>query len=166
MGKVLVSDDKLTAIGDAIRSKAGTSGAMTLDAMAAAIAAISTGAELPSGVACGELNLTNTSTSTTNLTVITTAQIGFTPTHFMLVFVGSTTTANTMLATTFDAWGTKYSRSTAYLNGSSAVARLNATTAWTTQTNGYLYLSSNTVYYRNYSSYVLRTGRYIWLAIQ
>lgn len=50
MTKYACSESKLTALGDAIRDKAGTTGKMTLDEMAAAVEGISTGYELPEGL--------------------------------------------------------------------------------------------------------------------
>ena len=53
MTKYACSESKLTALGDAIRDKAGTTGKMTLDEMATAVEGISTGIDpsvLPEGV--------------------------------------------------------------------------------------------------------------------
>ena len=50
MTKYACSESKLTALGDAIRDKAGTTGKMTLDEMATAVEGISTGYELAEGL--------------------------------------------------------------------------------------------------------------------
>lgn len=50
MTKYACSESKLTALGDAIRDKAGTTDKMTLDQMATAVEGISTGYELPEGL--------------------------------------------------------------------------------------------------------------------
>ena len=50
--RYLVQDPSLTALGDAIRDKAGTTGKMTLDEMATAVEGISTGYELAEGLNC------------------------------------------------------------------------------------------------------------------
>ena len=77
MGKGLISGAKLTAIADAIRSKTGGTAALTPDAMAAAVAGISTGTP----VAAGTFTPANKNLKSYPITV---SGLGFTPSRVVI----------------------------------------------------------------------------------
>lgn len=111
----------------------------------------------------GEVSLT-TSSSTTSIKITDTSEIGFTPKAFFLICDVNKTTRYMVSLSYFVTMGSNYKRHTVY-RGSSADSYINSATNWTTQTSGYLYFNSNTVYFRNYSSYRIATATYRWIAV-
>lgn len=118
-----------------------------------------------SDVATGTLTVANNVSSSTSTQITTTSTIGFTPTKFFFWKDARTATSNHVHQATFTTIGSYYIRTmTRYSN--SAFATSGNTNNWTTQTAGYLYFNSNTVYFRSSSSYILSAGTWNWVAIK
>ena len=122
---------------------------------------------MPDGVAYGEVQITNTSTSTMNVNIVTTDEVGFVPTHFYLWRENFDATANSVHSYQYDVFGTQYNRKNSrYANNTRALSAISATTNWTTNTAGHLYLSGKQISVRSTSSYICRAGKWKWIAIR
>lgn len=122
------------------------------------------------GTAAGAVNIKmgtvslTTSSSTTNIKITDTTEIGFTPKAFFLICDTHQTSRYYVNDTSFTTRGSNYTRHT-YYRGNNTDSYLNAQTNWTTQTSGYLYFNNNNVYFRNSSSYRIATATYRWVAV-
>ena len=106
----------------------------------------------------------NTSTSTK---ITDTTEIGFTPRVFVFARSDRSATSNHVNAATFTQLGTSsYYIRTRTRYSSNALSTSGDTNNWTTQTSGYLYFNSNTVYFRSSSSNILASGTWNWYAIK
>lgn len=121
--------------------------------------------------------------TTGNRLIVSLADIGFTPTFFMLSATTSTIDAictsltsgtesnGVIIRSLFVAdSGTSYTfsqRMYERISGTSPSASGgSATTPWTTQSNMYLYNNGTNIYYRTASNYGLpKDGEYVWLAM-
>lgn len=118
-----------------------------------------------SDVATGTLNVASNVNTSTSTTIATTSTIGFTPTKFFFWKTERTATNNHVHQATFTTLGSNYIRTmTRY--SSNALSTSGNTNNWTTQTAGYLYFNSNTVYFRSSSSYILSAGTWNWVAVK
>lgn len=123
--------------------------------------------------ATGTYTPSQTYSSTGNRAICTISEIGFTPTKFLLA-VNNTAdiygTQYAILRTSYEAAGTTvhYMRLyTRYSNTSGSLGHAGNTSNWTTQTNGYLYLSNGTIYYRTVSNCILVGNvTYTWYAYE
>lgn len=122
------------------------------------------------GTAAGAVNIKmgtvslTTSSSSTNIKITDTSQIGFTPKAFFLFCNTHQTSRYYVNDTSFTTRGSNYTRHT-YYRGNNVDSYLNSQTNWTTQTSGYLYFNNNNVYFRNSSSYRIATATYRWVAV-
>lgn len=118
-----------------------------------------------SDVATGTLTVESNVSTSTNTAIATTSTIGFTPTKFFFWKDSRTATNNHVHQATFTSLGSYYIRTmTRY--SSNALSTSGNTNNWTTQTAGYLYFNSNTVYFRSSSSYILSAGTWHWVAVK
>ena len=118
-----------------------------------------------SDVATGTLTVASNVNTSTNTAIATTSTIGFTPTKFFFWKDSRTATNNHVHQATFTSLGSYYIRTmTRY--SSNALSTSGNTNNWTTQTAGYLYFNSNTVYFRSSSSYILSAGTWHWVAVK
>ena len=122
-------------------------------------------------VKTGTVTFSSDYTTTGNRQITTVATIGFTPTRFYLHPASKssvTSSSNSIVSATYELNGTSdylrtYVRTT---NTSGSLGIAQNTSSWTTQTNGYLYLSDGTIYYRTASSSCLRATTYNWIAVE
>lgn len=116
-------------------------------------------------IATGTLTVSSNVNTSTNTTITNTSTIGFTPTKFFFWKSARTATNNHVHQATFTTFGSYYVRTmTRY--SSNALSTSGNTNNWTTQTAGYLYYNSNTVYFRSSSSYILSSGTWYWVAVK
>lgn len=118
-----------------------------------------------SDVAMGTLNVASNVSSSTNTTITNTSTIGFTPTKFFFWKDSRTATSNHVHQASFITIGSYYIRTMTRYSNSSFTSSGNANN-WTTQTAGYLYYNSNTIYFRSSSSYILSSGTWHWVAVK
>lgn len=163
--------DKLTNIANAIRTKTGKSGKLTLDQMVTEIGSISGGGGgLPTGfsqIATGTHTLSSAVVGGSTFTV--THNLGVTPDLFIFYTEKNIATTYSMLSVMRSAsfgW-----RSTSYLN--KCFYHANSTTTVTgadvTTSYGIKTLSTTTATITTYSSsnsYYWRAGTYKWIAIK
>jgi hypothetical protein len=107
----------------------------------------------------------NVSTSTSTKICSHIDDIGFTPTAFFFWRQGVSATASHCNCASFYTIGTSYVRTKTLYSGS-ALTTSGDTNNWTTRTAGYLYFTSNGVYYRSSSSNILASGTWNWVAIK
>lgn len=110
-------------------------------------------------------------TSTGNRLIVSLADIGFTPSKFMLAiqnYSAVSATQYVVLYACYDPLGGTNLRITGRTsNTSGGVGASINKSALTTQTNGYLYSNGTNIYFRTTSSYkLLSAGTYTWTAIQ
>ena len=118
-----------------------------------------------SDVAMGTLTVASNVNTSTSTKITDTTTIGFTPTKFFFWKDSRTATSNHLHQATFTTIGSYYIRTmTRY--SSNALSTSGNTNNWTTQTAGYLYYNSNTVYIRSSSSYILSSGTWHWVAVK
>lgn len=131
-----------------------------------------------SHVKSGQVTFASRYQTTGNRAVTTIANIGFTPTMFILFATDATVdSVKTSLSsgtesngvTIFAAWsnvGGFNTRNMMRISGTTpAASGSRNNTAWTTQTNNYLYCNGTNVYYRTASNYGLPAGgEYVWIA--
>ena len=107
----------------------------------------------------------NVSTSTSTKICDDVDDIGFTPTAFFFWRQGVSATANHCNCASFYTIGSSYMRTKTLYSGS-ALTTSGDTNNWTTRTSGYLYFTTNGVFYRSSSSNILASGTWNWVAIQ
>lgn len=118
-----------------------------------------------SDVKTGTLTVASNVNTSTSTKITDTTAIGFTPTKFFFWKDSRTATSNHVHQATFTTIGSYYVRTmTRY--SSNALSTSGNTNNWTTQTAGYLYYNSNTVYFRSSSSYILSSGTWHWVAVK
>lgn len=124
-----------------------------------------TGGGGSSDVVMGTLTVASNVNTSTSTQITTTTAIGFTPTKFFFWKESRTATSNHVHQATFTTLGSYYIRTmTRY--SSNALSTSGNANNWTTQTAGYLYFSSNTIYFRSSSSYILSAGTWYWVAVK
>lgn len=123
--------------------------------------------------ATGTYTPPQTFNTTGNRAITTVSEIGFTPTYFILAVNNTSDVLGTqyaILRETFETVGnpSHYFRSyTRYTNTTGTLGQAGNQGSWTTQTNGYLYLSDGTVYLRTVSNVILVGGvSYVWYAYE
>ena len=124
-----------------------------------------TGGGGSSDVVTGTLTVASNVNTSTSTQITTTSAIGFTPTKFFFYKDTRTATSNHVHQATFTTIGSYYIRTmTRY--SSNALSTSGNANNWTTQTAGYLYYNSNTIYFRSSSSYILSAGTWYWVAVK
>lgn len=117
--------------------------------------------------ATGSYTPSETYKTTANRAIVTLAEIGFTPTRFIMYVKDKTQVSGIQYAviyTTFDsAWPIRVT--VRYTNTSGTSGASPSQASWTTQTNNQLYMNGTTVYFRTVSSYILPGNvEYTWEA--
>lgn len=119
-----------------------------------------------SGVAKGTLTVASNVNTSTSTKITDTTTIGFTPKAFLFYRSDRSATNNHVNVATFVTLGSSYYVRSRTRYSSNALSTSGDTNNWTTQTSGYLYFNSNTVYFRSSSSNILAQGTWNWVAIQ
>lgn len=119
-----------------------------------------------SGVAKGTLTVPSNVNTSTNTKITDVSTIGFTPKAFLFYRSDRSATSNHVNAASFITLGSSYYIGTRTRYSSNALSTSGNTTNWTTQSSGYLYFNSDTVYFRSSSSYILAAGTWYWVAIE
>lgn len=119
-----------------------------------------------SGVVTGTLTVASNVNTSTNTTITTTTAIGFTPKKFLFYRSDRSATSNHVNQASFITLGSSYYVRTMTRYSSNALSTSGNANNWTTQTAGYLYYNSNTIYFRSSSSYILPSGTWYWVAIE
>lgn len=124
-------------------------------------------------VATGTYTPPQTYDTTGNRAICTLADIGFTPSRFILELDNKANTAQTqymIIRTSYEELGSAKSPfriSSRYSNSSGTIGAAHNTGSWTTQTNYYLYTNGTTVYFRTTNTYILPEGvTYRWTAYE
>lgn len=117
-------------------------------------------------VVMGTLTVASNVNTSTNTTIVTTSTIGFTPTKFFFWKDERTATSNHLHQASFVTIGSSYYIRTMTRYSNNALSSSGNANNWTTQTAGYLYFSSNTIYIRSSSSYILSAGTWHWVAVK
>ena len=123
--------------------------------------------------ATGSYTPASTYNTTGNMAITTIANIGFTPSKFLLAVKDLSDVSGTqyaILRTSYESIGDPehYTRLyTRYSNTSGTLGQAGNITNWTSQTDGYLYLSNGTIYYRTVRNCILVGGvEYVWYAYE
>ena len=119
-----------------------------------------------SDVKTGTLTVASNVNTSTNTKITDTTTIGFTPTKFFFWKDERTATSNHLHQASFVTIGSSYYIRTMTRYSNSSLATSGNANNWTTQTAGYLYFSSNTIYIRSSSSYILSAGTWHWVAVK
>lgn len=120
-----------------------------------------------SGVVKGTFSNPTTVSTSTNVIITTTADIGFTPTKFLMVKNSPAVTDKYINVEAYADVGGYYVRMRSVYSGqSSAFTNSTVGMAWNTQSTGYLNLTSGNVRVNTSSSYILGEGDYTWIAIE
>lgn len=125
-----------------------------------------TGGGSSSGVKTGTLTVASNVNTSTNTQITTTTAIGFTPKIFIFYRSDRSATSNHVNQASFVTLGSSYYVRTMTRYSSNALSTSGNANNWTTQTAGYLYFNSNTIYFRSSSSYILPAGTWYWIAVQ
>ena len=125
-----------------------------------------TGGGGSSDVAMGTLTVASNVNTSTSTTIATTSTIGFTPTKFLFYRSDRAATSNHVNQASFVTLGSSYYVRTMTRYSNNALSTSGNANNWTTQTAGYLYFNSNTVYFRSSSSYILSAGTWYWVAVK
>lgn len=161
--------NKLTAIANAIRSKTGKSGKMTLEQMVTEINSIS-GGGLPSGftaIAKGSHTISTAVTGSSTFTI--SHNLGYVPDMFLFYAKSNIAVAYSMLyafrCSMFGWRSSSYQNLCGYHgNSTTTVSATNATTSYGVKT---LTTSQATITpYSTSTSYGWRAGEYEWIAIK
>lgn len=119
-----------------------------------------------SGIKTGTLTVASNVNTSTSTQITTTTAIGFTPKHFLFYRSDRSATNYHINQASFITLGTSYYVRTMTRYSSNALSTSGNANNWTTQTAGYLYFNSNTIYFRSSSSYILPAGTWYWVAIE
>lgn len=119
-----------------------------------------------SGVKTGTLTVASNVNTSTSTQITTTTAIGFTPKVFIFYRSDRSATSNHVNQASFITLGSSYYIRTMTRYSSNALSTSGNANNWTTQTAGYLYFNSNTIYFRSSSSYILPSGTWNWIAVQ
>lgn len=125
-----------------------------------------TGGGGSSDVAMGTLTVASNVNTSTSTQITNTTTIGFTPTKFFFYRSDRSATSNHVNQASFVTLGTSYYVRTMTRYSSNALSTSGNTNNWTTQTAGYLYFNSDTIYFRSSSSYILPSGTWNWVAVK
>lgn len=125
-----------------------------------------TGGGGSSDVVMGTLTVASNVNTSTSTQITTTSAIGFTPTKFLFYRSDRSATSNHVNQASFVTLGSSYYVRTMTRYSNNALSTSGNANSWTTQTAGYLYFNSNTVYFRSSSSYILPAGTWYWVAIK
>ncbi len=124
-------------------------------------------------MATGTYTPSQTYNTTGNRAICTLADIGFTPSRFILEMDDKANTEQTQYAvirTSYELMGSAKSPlriTTRYSNATGSVSAASSTASWTTQTNYYLYTNGTTIYFRTTNVYLLPEGvTYKWTAYE
>lgn len=144
-------------------------GTYDVSALASAVVAVSGGGSSSIQYATGTWTPSQTYNTTGNRAIVTIAEIGFTPTRFILRATanGEATASGTQYAVFYaiydSAWPLRIS--VRYTNTSNTSGASPSQAAWTTQTNNHLYTNGTTVYFRTTSTYLIPGNvQYVWEA--
>ncbi len=119
-----------------------------------------------SDVKMGTLTVASNVNTSTSTKITDTSTIGFTPTKFFFWKDERTATSNHLHQASFVTIGSSYYIRTMTRYSNSSLSSSGNANNWTTQTAGYLYFSSNTIYIRSSSSYILSSGTWHWVAVK
>lgn len=119
-----------------------------------------------SDVAMGTLTVASNVNTSASTAITTTTTIGFTPTKFLFYRSDRAATSNHVNQASFVTLGSSYYVRTMTRYSNNALSTSGNANNWTTQTAGYLYFNSNTVYFRSSSSYILSAGTWYWVAVK
>ena len=119
-----------------------------------------------SNVATGTLTVASNVNTSTSTQITNTSTIGFTPKCFFFYRSDRSATSNHVNQASFVTLGSAYYVRTMTRYSSNALSTSGNANNWTTQTAGYLYYNSNTIYFRSSSSYILPSGTWNWVAVQ
>lgn len=119
-----------------------------------------------SGIKTGTLSVASNVNTNASTQITTTTAIGFTPKHFLFYRSNRSATNYHVNQASFTTLGTSYYVRTMTRYSSNALSTSGNANNWTTQTAGYLYFNSNTIYFRSSSSYILPSGTWYWVAIE
>lgn len=117
------------------------------------------------GVAKGTVTYASAVNTSTSTKITDPAAIGFTPTAFMFFREDRSATANHVQMATYAQIGSSYHiRTKTLYNSSASFTTSGDANNWTTRTSGYLYFTSNGIYFRSSSSNILPAGTFHWVA--
>lgn len=125
-----------------------------------------TGGGSSSGVKTGTLTVASNVNTSTSTQITTTTAIGFTPKIFIFYRSDRSATSNHVNQASFITLGSSYYVRTMTRYSNNALSTSGNANNWTTQTAGYLYYNSNTIYFRSSSSYILPAGTWYWVAVE
>ena len=125
-----------------------------------------TGGGGSSDFATGTLTVASNVNTSTSTQITTTGTIGFTPTKFLFYRSDRSATNYHVNQASFLTLGSSYYVRTMTRYSNNALSTSGNTNNWTTQTAGYLYFNSNTIYFRSSSSYILPAGTWYWVAVE
>lgn len=122
-------------------------------------------------VATGTYTPSQTYNSTGNRAICTIADIGFTPSRFILYVddaEGLIGTQYAVIRASYESFGEWYFCLTSrFTNTSGTVGTTANINQWTTQSNYFLYTNGTTIYFRTTSSYILPANKtYRWIAYE
>lgn len=118
------------------------------------------------GVAKGTVTYASAVNTSTSTKITDPSEIGFTPTAFMFFRDDRSATTNHLQMATYAQIGSSYHIRTKTLYGSNGFTTSGDANNWTTRTGGYLYFTSNGIYYRSSSTSILPAGTFHWVAYQ
>lgn len=162
--------DKLTSIANAIRSKTGRSGKLTLDQMVTEIASISGGGGgLPSGISAIKMGTHTVSSDVAYGTAVNiTHNLGVIPDLFIVYATSNTAVTYSELfmvrGTEIMYRGSSYHTLVAYRSNSTT--SVSATFANSSQGGIYSLTATKATMSGHQSSYYVRSGTYKWIAIK
>lgn len=146
-------------------------GTFDVSALASVVVAVSGGSSTGRRVVTGTYTPDETYNTTGNRAVVTLAEIGFTPSIFILQVNARADLNQQQYALLWESYamlGTSSSRiACRYSNTSGTIGATHNTSSWTTQSNYFLYNDGTTIYVRTTSAYLLPQGvLYDWIAIE
>jgi hypothetical protein len=146
-------------------------GTYNVSALASVVVAVSGGGSTGRRVATGTYTPEATYNTTGNRAIVTLAEIGFTPSIFILQVNTRADLNQQQYALVWESYamlGASSSRiACRYSNTSGTIGATHNTSSWTTQSNYYLYNNGTTIYVRTTSAYLLPQGvLYDWIAIE
>lgn len=188
MAMKLYPDTAVQAIANAIRAKNGSSDTYSIGEMAQAITNLPSGGGTSSvgrytKFASGTVTFTSRYQTTGNRLIVSLANIGFTPEHFIFIaspqavtdireaLIGGTEANGVVIYSDYtkisNGTNTYHSRKMVRISGTGASSSGSANQgAWTTQTNYYLYNNGTNIYFRTASNYGLMANTtYEWIAM-
>lgn len=120
-----------------------------------------------SGVATGTLTVASDVSRTTEVTIVSTDEIGFIPTKFLFYKNEDTQTNKCIRMATYAQLGSKYVRTRSIYSTQNGACTTNANyMSWEASSSGYLFESSGNIQIAVTSSYILKAGTYTWWAME